>query len=54
MALFGCQPVPQANAKLADAFDPANASCKVGAEESTIGGLVRKPPYRAEPEVDRA
>jgi hypothetical protein len=54
MALFGRQPVPQANAKLPDAFDPANASSKVGAEESTIGGLVGKPPYCAKPEVDRA
>lgn len=54
MALFGRQPVPQANAKLPDAFDPANACGKVGAQQSTVGGFVCEPAYRTEPEVDRA
>jgi hypothetical protein len=54
MALFGRQPVPQAYAKLPDAFDTANACRKIGAEEATVGGLVGEPAYCTEPEVDRA
>jgi hypothetical protein len=54
VALFSRQPVPQANTELSDAFDPANPSSEVSAEEATISGFVRESAYRTEPEVNRA
>jgi hypothetical protein len=54
MVLFGSQPVPQANAKFPNAFDPANASGKVSAQKSTVGGFVCETADSIELEVDRA
>jgi hypothetical protein len=54
MALFGRQPIPQSYAKFPDTFDTANTCGKVGTEESTVGGLVRKATHSTKPQVDRA
>lgn len=59
-ALFHCRffcqipAIPQAYAKLPDAFDTANACRKVGAEEATVSGLVRQAAYGTQSQVDGA
>jgi hypothetical protein len=52
--LFGGQPVAQPDTQSLYAFDAADSSRQVGAEETTICRLVRQTPNCAEPEVDRA
>src|SRR5215471_12928110 len=54
MALLCRQPVPETHAQLLDAFHSANASSKVGTEQTAIGSFICQSAHRAKTQIDCA
>ncbi len=52
-ALLGGEPVAETDPEAPDALDAADARSEFRAQQPSIGGLVRDPPNRRQPEVDR-
>ena len=48
LALLRSQPIAEAHSQFLYAFDTANASRQIGAEEAAVGGLVCEPAHRTE------
>ena len=51
--MVGCEPISQAYADPANAFDATNVGGKFRTEQSRVGGLVGNPSNRCQAEVDR-
>jgi hypothetical protein len=51
-SLFSRQPVSHPHAILLQALHTPNPGSQIGAEQTTICGLIGQPPNRAQPEVD--
>src|SRR5206468_7833464 len=48
LALLRSQPIAEAHSQLLHAFNTANASRQIGAEETAVGGLVCEPTHGTE------
>jgi hypothetical protein len=54
LALRSSQPVPQPNAELLYPFDAPDACRKIGAQQTTVGGLIGKTTDSAQSKVNSA
>src|SRR6266403_5816975 len=54
LALLSSQPIAEAHSQLLHTFNTANASRQIGAEETTVGGLICEPAHGTETQVDGA